>query len=86
MSEYPNSPLGLSPHLWDVLACPCPRHGAVVPGESADEHADGEAGEIVCTVCATRFPVRDGIPVMLLDEATPGPNGIGNAGIGAANS
>ncbi len=75
MSEYPNSPLGLSPHLWDVLACPCPQHGAVVPGEQADE----VSGEIVCTVCATRFPVRDGIPVMLLDEATPGPNGIGVA-------
>lgn len=74
MSEYPNSPLGLSPHLWDVLACPCPQHATV--------DADEAENEIVCTECATRFPVRDGIPVMLLDEATPGPNGIGNAGIG----
>ena len=71
MSQYPNSPLGLSPHLWDVLACPCPRHAAVEADE-ADEM-------IVCTLCATRFPVRDGIPVMLLDDATPGSNGIGNA-------
>ncbi len=69
--QYPNSPLGLSPHLWDVLACPCPKHAPV--------EADEAAGDIVCTACATRFPVRDGIPVMLLDEATPGPNGIGNA-------
>ena len=29
MSHYPNSPLGLSPHLWDVLACPCEKHAAV---------------------------------------------------------
>ena len=74
MSEFPNSPLGLSPHLWDVLACPCPQHAKV--------EADEATNEIVCTECATRFPVRDGIPVMLLDEATHGPNGIGNAGIG----
>lgn len=70
-NQYPGSPLGLSPHLWDVLACPCPQHAAV--------EADEGTGEIVCTACATRFPVRDGIPVMLLDEATPGPQGIGSA-------
>ena len=68
--QYPGYPLGLSPHLWDVLACPCPQH--------ANVEADEEAGEIVCSACATRFPVRDGIPVMLLDEATPGPQGIGS--------
>lgn len=72
MDQYPNSPLGLSPHLWDVLACPCPAHAAV----QADEDAD----QIVCTACSARFPVRDGIPVMLLDEAIPGPNGIGITG------
>lgn len=72
MGEYPNSALGLSPHLWDVLACPCPKHAKV--------QADEETNEIVCTECATRFPVRDGIPVMLLDEATPGPHGVGETG------
>lgn len=72
MSEYPNSPLGLSPHLWDVLACPCPRH--------ANVEADEAVGEIVCSECETRFPVRDGIPVMLLDEAIPGPRGVGASG------
>lgn len=71
MSQYSNSPLGLSPHLWDVLACPCPDHAPVAPDEIAEA--------IVCTVCSTRFPVRDGIPVMLLDEATPGPDGVGNS-------
>jgi len=65
MSQYPNSPLGLSPHLWDVLACPCEAHGQV--------EADEATGEIVCTVCRRRFPVRDGIPVMLIDEAIEGP-------------
>jgi uncharacterized protein YbaR (Trm112 family) len=32
---------------------------------------------LACTSCATTFPIKDGIPVMLLDEATPGPRGIG---------
>jgi uncharacterized protein YbaR (Trm112 family) len=35
------------------------------------------AHTIECTRCRTTFPVRDGIPVMLLDDATPGPQGIG---------
>lgn len=64
-------PLGLPAALWDVLACPCPEHAPVA--------ADETAGQIVCSRCGTRFDVRDGIPVMLLDEATPGPDGIGAA-------
>lgn len=56
-----SGPLGLSENLWEVLACPCEAHGAVV--------ADEATQQIVCTVCGRRFPVRDGIPVMLLDEA-----------------
>jgi hypothetical protein len=31
----------------------------------------------VCTLCRSSFPIDDGIPVLLLDEATPGPNGLG---------
>jgi len=62
-------PLGLRPELWEVLACPCPVHAPVRAGVQAIE----------CTVCSTTFPVRDGVPVMLLDEATIGPAGIGGA-------
>jgi uncharacterized protein YbaR (Trm112 family) len=29
-----------------------------------------------CTVCEAVFPIRDGIPVMLLDQATAGPSGV----------
>lgn len=64
-----STPLGVPAVLWDVLACPCPKHAVV--------EADERAGQIVCTLCATRFDVRDGVPVMLLDEATPGPRGVG---------
>ncbi len=63
------TPLGLPAVLWEVLACPCPEHAHV--------EADEEHGQIVCTRCRTRFDVRDGVPVMLLDEATPGPRGVG---------
>lgn len=55
--------LGLDAELWDVLACPAD-HGAVTADESTNE--------IVCTQCGLRFPVRGGIPVMLLDEARQG--------------
>jgi uncharacterized protein YbaR (Trm112 family) len=57
----------IDPLLLEVLACPCEHHAPVdLTGET-----------FVCTRCRTTFPIRDGIPVMLLDEATPGPAGIG---------
>ena len=64
-----SAPLGIPSDLWDVLACPCPEHAAV--------EADEATGQVVCTRCQTRFDVRDGVPVMLLDDATAGPNGVG---------
>lgn len=55
------APLGLDPALWQVLACPCDAHGALA--------ADEQARTLTCAACGAAFPVRDGIPVMLLDEA-----------------
>jgi uncharacterized protein YbaR (Trm112 family) len=47
--------------LLEILACPDEHHAPV-----------REEGEfLVCTECKRRFPVRDGIPVMLLSEALP---------------
>lgn len=31
-----------------------------------------ESSVLVCTDCGLQYPVRDGIPVMLIEEATPG--------------
>jgi uncharacterized protein YbaR (Trm112 family) len=44
--------------LLEILACPACK---------ADVRLEGET--IVCTGCGLIFPVRDGIPVMLVDEA-----------------
>lgn len=63
MAAASPAPLGISADLWEILACPCPAHAPVT--------ADLSAARIVCTSCGRSFEVRDGIPVMLLDEATP---------------
>lgn len=59
--------------LLALLACPSEDHAPL-----RDEQRDG-GDVLVCTSCGSSFPVRDGIPVLLLDEATPGPNGLGKA-------
>lgn len=44
--------------LLDILACPeC----------KAEVKLEGE--KIVCTGCGRRYPIRDGIPIMLVEEA-----------------
>jgi uncharacterized protein YbaR (Trm112 family) len=62
-------PLGLDDDLLEILACPAPDHGALRPGTPDDP----EASALTCTVCDRRFPVADGIPVLLLSEASGGP-------------
>ncbi|GAB3296280.1 Trm112 family protein [Parasphingorhabdus pacifica] len=59
----------LEPRLLEILACPCPEHGALRPGSTDEPQADW----LTCTVCGRSFPVRDGIPVLLLEEAVGGP-------------
>ncbi len=54
--------MGLIPdELAEILVCPsC--HG--------DLRQDEAAQLLICTACGLRYPVRDGIPVMLVEEAT----------------
>lgn len=63
----------LDGELLAILACPSADHAPL-----REESHDG-ADILVCTFCATTYPIRDGIPVLLVDDATPGPNGIGVA-------
>lgn len=58
----------LDPQLMEILACPCPAHAELRTGTVRDPEADA----LTCTACGRSFPVRDGIPVLLLEEALPG--------------
>jgi uncharacterized protein YbaR (Trm112 family) len=52
----------LSPELLDLLVCPrC---------KNALEYRDTQQC-LICHLCHLSYPVRDGIPIMLIDEATP---------------
>jgi uncharacterized protein len=62
--------------LLELLACPSDDHAPL------REETRGDDDVLVCTFCASSFPIRDGIPVLLLDDATPGPNGLGVAADG----
>ncbi len=50
----------LDPALLEILACPACRSAL---------RADETAEELVCTGCGLAYPVRDDIPVLLVDEA-----------------
>ncbi len=50
--------------LLDILACPACKAAVELKDES-----------IVCAGCGRRYPVRDGIPIMLIEEAEGGTSG-----------
>jgi uncharacterized protein YbaR (Trm112 family) len=52
--------MNLDPGLLDLIVCPA-CHAAL----SVDEAAE----ELVCSGCGRAYPVRDDIPVLLVDEA-----------------
>jgi uncharacterized protein YbaR (Trm112 family) len=55
----------LDPVLLEVLACPAPDHAPLSLGEPGQP----DALSLTCTECGRIYDVRDGIPVLLLDEA-----------------
>ncbi|MPY78666.1 MAG: Trm112 family protein [Actinophytocola sp.] len=56
----------LDEQLLEILACPSPDHAPLTRGTPDDPEADA----LTCTECGRHYPVKDGIPVLLLDEAT----------------
>ena len=57
--------MNLDPTLLDLVVCPDCRGELAVAGE-----------ELVCGSCGLAYPVRDDIPVLLVDEARR-PSGTG---------
>lgn len=54
----------------DLLACPkC--HGPLTDAVGKVMGAPSDAPALVCSGCALAFPVEAGIPVLLIDRATP---------------
>lgn len=60
VEEEEESGVTVDPELLEILVCPNDR------GEV--EYLEDQ-GVIVCRECKYRYPVRDDIPVMLIDEA-----------------
>jgi len=53
--------MALSPELLEILVCPACRSKLELKPDSSG---------LKCVQCQRLYPVRDGIPVMLIDEAT----------------
>jgi uncharacterized protein YbaR (Trm112 family) len=54
--------MSLSPQLLEILVCPkC---------KGALEYREQESA-LICQSCRLSYPIRDDIPVMLIDEAKP---------------
>ena len=52
----------------EILACPACK---------GEVRLDEASKRIICQACGRRYPIRDGIPVMLIDEADlPLPEGM----------
>ena len=60
MSDAFNTPATVDPRLLEVLVCPVTRGPLTY---------DREAGELVSKGAKLAFPIRDGVPIMLAEEA-----------------
>jgi uncharacterized protein len=52
--------MAIDPKLLEILACPACHAEVVLKDDN----------RLVCVSCRRAYPIRDGIPVMLIDEAT----------------
>jgi uncharacterized protein len=69
--EWERMSMELDDWLLDIIVCPKCR---------ADLRVDDAASELVCTGCGLAYPVRDNIPVLLIDEARQPESQPGSAG------
>ena len=54
--------MGIDKELLDILVCPkC----------KGDLELTQEEDGLICKTCALKYPIKDDIPIMLIDEALP---------------
>ena len=58
----PREPMSVDPRLLEMLVC---------PGTRATLSYDAERQELISRAAKLVYPIRDGVPIMLLDEARP---------------
>ncbi|WP_225772016.1 Trm112 family protein [Inquilinus sp. Marseille-Q2685] len=61
-SPAPSSPTAVDPRLLEMLVCPLTK---------APLRYDAKAQELISDQARLAYPIRDGIPIMLIDEARP---------------
>lgn len=52
--------MAVDPKLLEILVCPITKRQLIY---------DREAGELISEAARLAFPIRDGVPIMLVDEA-----------------
>ncbi|MBD3837604.1 Trm112 family protein [Brevundimonas sp.] len=60
MSDAFNTPVSVDPRLLEVLVCPITRGRLTY---------DREAGELISAGAKLAYPIREGVPIMLPEEA-----------------
>ena len=58
----PEPKAAIDPKLLEILVCPLTKGPLIY---------DREAGELISEQAGLAYPIRDGIPIMLVDEARP---------------
>ena len=59
----------LADALLDVLVCPKSKQPLIYFPRGEDDRDEADAF-LLCPASQLRYPIRDGVPVMLVDEAT----------------
>lgn len=62
MSEFETRPVPVDPRLLEILVCP------MTKGPLEYDRANGE---LISRTAGLAYPIRDGIPIMLAEEARP---------------
>jgi uncharacterized protein YbaR (Trm112 family) len=61
-AERPSEPLRVDPRLLEILVCPVTK---------TTLEYDAERQELISRAARLAYPIRDGIPIMLPEEARP---------------